>query len=148
MSVVTRKTQKDIGNYQSKLIGPFTTRQTAILGIGIVPTALAIFIAKGLGAGVETLIVVAMVFAFIPGFLAFGQKFCHDMKPEDFVVNYYYYHYKCPRIRLYKTKTLDDILWEKEHRSEMMADTSKKSKAASSVKKKKPKQISGYRYFE
>ncbi len=142
MAVITRQTQKDIGNYEAKLIGPFTTRQAALIGIGIIPTAIAIMIARAIGVtDIFAMLVIAFTFMAIPGFFAFGKKFCHDMKPENFLVDYYFYHYKSPKERLYKTKTFDDELWNKEHKT--VETKSKKSEPT-----KKPKQIKGYRYFE
>ncbi len=88
-----------------------------------------------------------------PCFLAFGQKMCYGMKPEDFIADYIYYHFKCPRERFYKTETLDDILEKKQKKEAALEEEnskSKKSKEKTDKPKpvKKRKEISGFRSFE
>lgn len=150
MSVIMRKAQKDIGDHESKLIGPFTSRQVALLGAGIVPTVAAIFILRGLGADMSVMVMFAMFFMAGPCFLAFGKKMCYGMKPEDFVADYIFYHFKCPRERFYKTETLDDTLEKKKKKEENPEEKQSKSKKKAETPKpaKKRKEISGFRSFE
>lgn len=128
---VTRKTQKDIGNYEAKLIGPFTTRQCILLGIGAVPTIIACVIINRLSSDPYAMIG-GCIFMIIPGFFAFGKNLCYQMNPEDFIAGYYYYHIKCPNRRLYKTKTLDDEIEENKYKEEL-----KSYNALSKAEKKK-----------
>lgn len=154
MASIVRKTQKDIGNYEAKLIGPFTSRQVACIGIGAVPTVIAIAIAKSAGADAMTFLGLALIFMAIPCFFAFGQKFCYGMKPENFLADYLYYHSNSAKERLYKTKTLDDILYEEQLKEELKKDPKAAAKAAKEKAKTKngkpykPRQIVGYHYYE
>ena len=158
MASITRKTPKDIGNYESKLIGPFTSRQAVFIGIGMVPTVLAIMIAKSFGVDPFTYLGIAMVFMVIPCFFAFGQKFCYGMKPEEFLADYMHYHVNSAKERLYKTKTYDDVIAEEEQKKLLaqtkgkntkQTKTTKATKTNTSTKKPyKPRQIKGIRWYE
>ena len=130
---VSRKTQKDIGNYEAKFLGPFTTRQAALLGIGMVPTALGYIIIYGI-TGDKFIGAAALVLIIPFAFLAFGQALCYGMKPEDFLVEYYLYHIKAPAKRKYITVTVDDVL-----ENERIKKLKKEAEAESKGKKKKKK---------
>ncbi len=137
-----RATPKDIGNYEAKLIGPFTQRQTVCLGIGLIPTITVAFLAKGAGMDVYGILALALLFMAIPGFLAFGQKLTHGMKPEDFVIDYYQYHIKSSKIRLYQTTTLDDkLVIEKQEAEEKLKNRSKKYREKAAKKKQREEMI-------
>ena len=107
---ISKPTPKDIGNYEAKLIGPFTQRQSVFLGIGAIPAVAASALMKSLNADGYAILGVVMLIMIIPAFLAFGEKLTHGMKPEDFIIGYYQYHIASPGIRLYKTETIDDKL--------------------------------------
>ena len=117
MASITRKTQKDIGNYEAKLIGPFTSRQVVCIGIGAVPTAIGIWIARNVGADPMSYLGIAIVCMAIPCFFAFGQKLCYGMKPENFLADYMHYHQHSAKVRLYKTQTYDDVLYKEEKKT-------------------------------
>lgn len=144
MSVVTRKTQKDIGNYEAKFIGCFTQRQFIFIGIGVVFSVIGIAIARSYGADVSTYIFIALVCMALPCFLAFGKALCYGMKPEVFVSNYIHYHINSAKIRLYKTKTYDDIIYKDKTPIEADKNASKKK----NTKKKNIKQNKNYKFYE
>ncbi len=134
---VSRPTPKDIGNYEAKLIGPFTQRQTVCLAIGIVPSVIVAFALKAIG--MDPYLIVGFVIAImaIPCFLAFGQKFTYGMKPEDFVISYYQYNILSSRIRLYKTVTMDDKLEEEKRLAEEKLQKKRGKKKPKKEDKKK-----------
>lgn len=107
---ITKPTPKDVGNYESKLVGPFTQRQTICLATGIVPCMMLGTLCSALHVNGYDIIVFCVLIMIIPCFLAFGSKLCYGMKPEDFLTEYIIYHIKSKKIRLYETVTLDDKL--------------------------------------
>ena len=50
---VSRKTQKDVGKFEAKFIGPFTTTQTIFVVIGAVLALLVKFLMDAIGAPIE-----------------------------------------------------------------------------------------------
>lgn len=110
---VTRPTPKDIGNYEAKLIGPFTQRQTVCLGAGIIPSVIICWILKTVGADTYLMIMLVMTIMIIPCFLAFGKKFTYGQNPEDFIKDYYYYHMASSQVRFYEVESYDDVIYEK-----------------------------------
>ena len=107
---ISKPTPKDVGTYEAKLMGPFTKRQVVCIGIGIVPTVLVASLLSALAIDGYTIAGVAMMFMVIPCFFAFGSVLCYGQKPEDFLIEYYQYHLKSKKVRLYATDTLDDKL--------------------------------------
>lgn len=107
---VTRKTQKDIGNHEAKFLGPLTMRQTAIIGIFAIPSIIAYFIIYGITNDFY-ISCVGLIFMLPAAFLAFGKDACYGMNPEDYLIEWYFYHFKAPGKRTYKTKTVDDNLF-------------------------------------
>lgn len=147
---VSRKTQKDIGKYEAKLIGPFTTRQVICIAIGMVPTVLIDYLLYRLGSvDVYSLFGIALVLMVIPCFFGFGQKICHGQKPEDYIRDYYFYHILAPKIRLHKVETYDDVLDAKAKRAEASTGNSQgmRNNGASSSKKKSYKKNEDYPYY-
>lgn len=118
---VSRRTQRDIGNYEAKLIGPFTTRQIVFLAVGMVPAFFIDYILYTLSVDIYSIFAVTFLIMAVPGFFAFGSSLTYDMKPELFLKDYYLYHILAPKKRLYKTETLDDIL-EREENKKQKAD--------------------------
>lgn len=131
---ITRITQKDIGNYESKLLGPLTTRQTIIMAVGVVPTMFIDYAIYNMGVDMYTLFGITMVLMIIPTFIAFGKSLTYGMNPEDFLKEYYQYHILPPKVRLYKTETLDDVLEKKAKK-----EAQKSEEVNGSNKKKKDK---------
>jgi len=116
--VVARHTQKDVGNYEAKLVGMLTTRQCIFLGAGLFIVLVSGGTLMHVGATQSTIALVAIALMVIPVFFAFGDKLCYGQKPEEFLLNQYYYRKKCSRIRVYESKTLDDKLEEEELKKE------------------------------
>ena len=141
---VTRQTLKDVGNFEAKFVGPFTTRQTICLAAGIIPSVFIDYVLYSFTRDVAAFFLVTVVIMAAPIFLGFGSKFCHDMKPEDFVKGYIKYHILAPKIRLYQTKTLDDIIWEEELKKKNKEDDSDKA-TSKNKKDKKSKTESTYK---
>jgi len=133
---ISRKTQKDIGNYEAKLLGPFTTRQCIFLAIGIVPTFLIDYILYTIGVDMYTLFGISFIIMAVPCFFAFGSSLTYDMKPEDFIKDYYHYHILAPRIRKYETETLDDVL-DKENKKLQKSDDIENNETDTPKSKKK-----------
>lgn len=125
---VTRPTPKDIGNYEAKLIGPFTQRQTLCLGAGIVPSVIACFIMKNLGFDIYAMMIVVITIMVIPCFLAFGKRFTYGQDPEDFIKDYYYYHIQSSQIRYYEAESFDDKVYEQLLKTRDKAVTKNKKK--------------------
>lgn len=101
----TRKTQNDIGNYKPKLIGPFTARNCIFAGFGAVPAFFTGYImSQTVGADMITTFIMCGI--IMAPFLYLGFAHPHNMKPEDYWMEYYHYHMASPQKRLYKTETL------------------------------------------
>lgn len=101
---ITRKTQKDIGNYEAKFLGAFTARNCIFLGLGSIPTVFAgymMFASKTFDA-VTIFSVCALIMS---PFLYFGFAHPYGLKPENFLREYYIYHLAAPKIRKYETQT-------------------------------------------
>lgn len=131
---ITRKTQKDVGNHEAKFLGPLTIRQTAIIGIFAVPSIITYFIIYGITKDIY-MGCVGLIFMIPAAFLAFGKDVCYGMNPEDYLIEWYFYHFKAPGKRVYKTKTVDDDLF-----NEKIAKLKKeKAKQDAASKKKKAK---------
>ena len=138
---VHRKTQKSLGNYDAKFLGPFTMRQSIWLGIGIAPSVLIGFNEYKAGLDVGIIFVTVVIIMAIPLFLGFGEKITYGMKPEDFARQYYVYRILAPKVRKYATETYDDINWKKvQKESSNKTDDEEKSK---SKKQKKNVQKKG-----
>ncbi len=107
---ITKPTPKDVGNYEAKMMGPFTQRQVICVAAGALPS---VFIGTAMstsGISADIIIFTCMLLMIGPCFLAFGSVLCYGMKPEDFAIEYLQYHKKSKNIRLYETCTMDDKL--------------------------------------
>ncbi len=149
---VTRPTPKDIGNYEAKLIGPFTQRQTICLAAGAVPSVAIAFAMKAVNTDVYVILAVVFLIMALPCFLAFGQKLTYGMKPEDFAISFYQYSIISPGVRVYKTVTLDDRLAEKkkaDQQKQMMRGKKSRKKMEAEKKKEEEmrKKAEGTRYL-
>lgn len=131
---VHRKTQKSLGNYDAKFLGPFTMRQSICIGVGLVPSALVGYMEYTAGLDIGLIFMTIVVIMVVPLFLAFGEKITYGMKPEDFAKQYYIYRIQAPKVRLYKTETYDDIMWTQKQK-EAAKDSSGKKKTNASKKK-------------
>jgi len=105
--MVMRKTQKDVGNFESKLVGPFTARQFIFIGIGTALDVLIYMFLSALNMDINSIIPFCF-FAMVP-FIALAYIKPYGMKFEEFVYEYYIYHIVAPPVRRYETHTaLDD----------------------------------------
>ena len=109
---VMRKTQKDIGNYEAKLIGPFTARNCAFLGIGSVPVVFVGYILFSMKTVDAVTIFFVCALILLP-FWFLGFRHPYGMKPEIFLRDYYRYHIAAPKVRKYATKTQIDLMKDK-----------------------------------
>lgn len=107
---ISRKTQKDIGQYEPKFIGPFTGRQSAAVGVGGALCFATCYVLKQMDLDAMTMFMICAVI-IIP-FFVFGWIKPYGLKVEDFIKEYYQYHYISPHIRPYETVTgLDTVEW-------------------------------------
>lgn len=125
---VHRKTQKSLGSYDAKFLGPFTMRQSICLGIGLVPSALVGYAEFQSGLDIGFVFITVVLIMLIPLFLGFGEKITYGMKPEAFAKQYYIYRIQAPKIRKYKTVTFDDILWNQKKTTTESASGEKETK--------------------
>ena len=108
---VTRRTQKDIGSYEPKFIGPLTLRQSIAVGIGVILCVFACYLLKDFGMDMTTMFFIC--FIIMAPFVIFGFVKPYGMKAEEFVKEYYEYHIRRPNIRKYETVTdLDTFEWK------------------------------------
>lgn len=105
--MVSRKTQKDVGNFKAKLVGPLTTRQVVFVGLGAVVDFLTYSVLKGAGLDMNTIAPICLL--VMAPFAVFGSCFPYGMTCEEFLYQYYIYHIVAPPVRRYETHTaLDD----------------------------------------
>ena len=107
---VSRKTQKDVGKYEAKFIGPFTSRESIFIGIGAVVCTIIGVLLSVLGFDYISIAIVVVI-AMTP-FVWLGKATPYGMRADDFLKEYYEYHIRRPSKRPYKTETtLDEIEW-------------------------------------
>lgn len=125
---VSRKTQKDVGNYEAKFIGPFTARETGFLGIGAVISAVIGVLMEVMGFDYITIAMVVLV--IMSPFVWLAKANPYGMKAEVFLKEYYLYHILSPNNRPYKTETgLDIMRWTDQNETVTVeGKTSKKEK--------------------
>lgn len=129
---VHRKTQKSIGNYDAKFLGPFTARQSLWMGIGLVPSVFIGYNEYLVGLDLGIILITVAVIMAVPLFMAFGEKVTYGMKPEDFARQYYRYRILAPKVRVSKTETYDDVIYEKKQKEEAAATESGTKKTSKS----------------
>ena len=132
---VHRKTQKSLGSYDAKFLGPFTMRQSICLGIGMVPSVLIGYTEYKSGFDLGIIFLTVVIIMASPLFFAGGEKITYGMKPEDFAKQYYIYRIQAPKIRMYKTNTYDDIMWAQKQKEAAKQQTSGKNGTKASKKK-------------
>lgn len=138
--MVTRHTQKDVGHFESKLIGPFTTRQTIFIGVAAAIDVIVFNIIRVLGMDVANMITICAVID-IP-FIACAYIKPYGMKMEEFIEQYYIYKIQAPSIRYVETHTwLDDY-------KEKLSPKEQKEKEKHEKKMANHREIKGYRSYE
>mgnify|MGYP002857723534 CR=1 FL=1 len=136
---ISRKTQKDVGTYEAKFLGPFTMRQCAILGIGAVPSIFFYAVIYSISKNFYVSIL-GLIFMLPAAFVAFGKSLCYGLNPEDYFIEWYFYHVKAPNKRVYKTVTVDDKLYDKRIK-ELKRDKAKQDARRKKLKKKFDEEI-------
>lgn len=105
---VSRKTQKDVGKYQAKLVGPFSVRQTIFVGIASVAAILLWNIFDALHMSMENKVATILIVAAPIALLGFLNPY--GMTCLEFIKQYYEYHILSSRKRIYQTTTDDEII--------------------------------------
>lgn len=126
---------KEIHEYEPKIIGPFTMRQCVCLAIGApIVYGIFIYVSPILSRDIAGLLCVfPACFAW-----AFGWARPYGMKTEEFIRSVFVNRVLAPSFRKYKTEnTVETILTELE--STLPQDTEPKDKKKHKQKKKKYK---------
>ena len=125
---VTRRTQKDVGRFEAKLIGPFTTHQTIFLAIGAVLCLFIKLLCSGIG--LDTVITTVLMILFGGGCILLGFIKPLGMTMTDYIKLMVETQVLNPGKRPYKSHTDIDCLEVK--RLESVAPTTKKTKKGQS----------------
>lgn len=133
---VTRHTQKDIGLYEAKLIGPLTAKQTMKIAPGVI---LSFFIGIALyNLKFDSVTIFFFCAITMTPFIYFAKAHPYGMEPMDFLKMYYKYHILAPRKRVYKTESFDDVVFtELGNISEIQTDETHKNASKATHKHKK-----------
>lgn len=138
--MVSRHTQKDVGKFESKLIGPFTSRQVVFVGAAVVIDILLFNILKAVGVDSSGCIG-ACALVSIP-FILCGYVKPYGMKMEEFLYQYYIYKVCAPSIRKYETHT-----WLDDHQ-EKLSPKEQKEQEKKKKKMENHREIRGYKSYE
>lgn len=135
---ISRKTQKDVGKYQAKLVGPFTVRQSIFVGIAAVLSIILWNISDVFQMSMEDKIVIMLVVAAPVALLGFLTPY--GMTCLEFIKQYYEYHILSGKTRIYQTVTDDEkIITQQERQAQSnnnKKNKSQKKKEAVAVHKK------------
>jgi len=135
---LSRKTQKDVGKYQAKLVGPFTLRQTVYVGIASVLAMLIWNIAGANGADMETKLFIVIMLSGPIALLGFLNPY--GMTCLEFVKQYYEYHILSSKVRIYQTVTDDENMEIPEEKDVQAGIDEQQKKEKNKGKKKKGKE--------
>lgn len=127
---ISRKTQKDVGRYQAKLVGPFTVRQSIFVGIAAVIAIITWNISDTFQISMENKVVTILVLASPVALLGFLNPY--GMTCLEFLKQYYEYHILSSRKRIYQTVTDDEKLVPQQ---EKQVQTTNNGKNGSQIKK-------------
>lgn len=105
---VSRKTQKDVGKYQAKLVGPLNVRQTIFTGIAAI-FAIIVWNIAGMFQMAATDKIVTVIIVAVPIALL-GSLNPYGMTCTEFLKQYYEYHILSTKIRKYETVTADETI--------------------------------------
>lgn len=108
MSSISRKTQKDVGKYQAKLIGPFTVRQSIYVGIASIITIILWNILDAFQIAMEEKVVTIIIMAAPVALLGFLNPYGNTCL--EFLKQYYEYHILSSKKRIFQTVTDDERL--------------------------------------
>jgi len=103
MTMIEREIPKDISKFETKLVGPFTSRQTGC----IVASAGVCFIMYNTLSALQldATLVIFICFLCCTPFVAMGWKKPYGMTFEKFAMHYVTYFVLAPSKRKYKTVT-------------------------------------------
>lgn len=139
---VSRKTQKDVGKYQAKLVGPLTLRQTIFVGIACIVAIILWNIADvfQMNSTDKTgmVIIVAAPIALL------GMLNPYGMTCLEFIRQYYEYHILSSKKREYKTVTDDELIKLPSEKQEMDGNKKKQNKKDAPSTHKKLKEFPEY----
>lgn len=143
---VTRKTQKDIGNYEPKFIGPFTIRVFCFTVVGVLIGGIVGFFIYSYSLGEADTITIAVFPVIIAAaFALFGKAKPYGMKAEDYLKQTYLYRIQSPPVRAYKTETVLDHIKLPEENEETDKENSSKKKTQSKPVHKPDKEYPDYK---
>lgn len=127
---------KDITKYESKLIGPFTTRQTLCL---VPAVALAVLVFVGLKSYVSQTLLIGLLMVCVAPFLLFGWYKPYGLPLEKFLKTAFISNVLAPKARKYKTENTI-IVEDDEEISENNKNKQNKNKKNANKKQHKPSQ--------
>lgn len=143
---ISRKTQKDVGRYQAKLVGPFTVRQSIFVGIAAVVSIMLWNLSDIFQLSMENKVMTILIVAAPIALLGFLNPY--GMTCIEFVKQYYEYHILSSKRRIYQTTTDDEMLvteQEKQEQSnENMKDNKSRKKKELTITHKKDKDFPEY----
>ena len=135
---ISRKTQKDVGKYQAKLVGPFTVRQTIYVGIAALIAIILWNSLEAMQLSMEDKVFAVLIVAAPVALFGFLNPY--GMTCLEFVKQYYEYHILSSKVRIYKTVTDDENIVTQQEK-EIQNSNNKKSKSQkkkeSTIKHKK-----------
>ena len=132
---IEKNIPQDICQYESKLIGPLTTRQVGFAVPGAVLAIGAYVIGGNLGLTQDTRIFMAILF-FAP-FLLCGWVKLYGINFEKFISMIFITQIIAPKHRLYKTNNNFNFLIEPDTPIDKKADANKKKAQAQYISKNK-----------
>ena len=116
---VTRRTQKDVDKFKAKFAGPFTLKETLIIGAGLAICMPLYFTLSEQGYTMEDLIPIILIIMGVAVFLAKGNPY--GMPAITFVQTYYRDSILSPKKRPYVVSDGIDYIEKKEQMEAMKA---------------------------
>lgn len=123
---LSRKTQKDVGKYQAKLVGPFTVRQSIFVGIAAVIAMILWNMSDMFQMSMDSKIMTILVVAAPVALLGFLNPY--GMTCLEFIKQYYEYHILSSKKRIYQTITDDEKIIAQQEKQTQSSTKNKKNK--------------------
>ena len=124
---LSRKTQKDVGKYQAKLVGPFTVRQSIFVGIAAVIAMILWNMSDMFQMSMDSKIMTILVVAAPIALLGFLNPY--GMTCLEFIKQYYEYHILSSKKRIYQTITDDEKIIAQQEKQTQSSTKNKKNKS-------------------
>ncbi|MFT4144383.1 MAG: PrgI family protein [Mobilitalea sp.] len=124
---LSRKTQKDVGKYQAKLVGPFTVRQSIFVGIAAVISMILWNMSDMFQMSMDSKIMTILVVAAPVALLGFLNPY--GMTCLEFIKQYYEYHILSSKKRIYQTITDDEKIIAQQEKQSQSSTKNKKNKS-------------------